>query len=152
MNWNRQQGLYVYRAQRLVQWGGWNGIRGIDEHTKLARVSLDFDADLDLAFNINVAKMRVTMPPALKPLLERPIHELCLRADEAYRKTPRGTEPATELRRVRRDEPSGASATSAGLALRAAAMQAGEYDAWKRIAAALRRQAPDVSAALGLHD
>ena len=35
LNWNRQQGLYIYRAGRLVQWGGWNGVRGIDEHTKL---------------------------------------------------------------------------------------------------------------------
>ena len=47
LNWNRQQGLYIYRAGRLVQWGGWNGIRGIDEHTKLARAALDFDTDLD---------------------------------------------------------------------------------------------------------
>jgi hypothetical protein len=46
LNWNRQQGLYIYRADRLVQWGGWNGVRGIDEHTKLARASLDFDTDL----------------------------------------------------------------------------------------------------------
>ncbi|WP_225438360.1 ATP-binding protein [Candidatus Frankia nodulisporulans] len=43
LNWNRQQGLYVYRADRLVQWGGWAGIRGIDEHLKLARACLDFD-------------------------------------------------------------------------------------------------------------
>ena len=67
LNWNRQQGLYIYRAGRLVQWGGWNGIRGIDEHTKLARAALDFDTDLDSVFNINVAKMRVTHPPAAAP-------------------------------------------------------------------------------------
>ena len=67
LNWNRQQGLYIYRADRLVQWGGWNGIRGIDEHTKLARAALDFDTDLDSVFNINVAKMRVTHPSADTP-------------------------------------------------------------------------------------
>ena len=50
LNWNRQQGLYIYRAGRLVQWGGWNGVRGIDEHTKLARAALDFDTDLDSVF------------------------------------------------------------------------------------------------------
>ena len=38
----------------------------------------------------------------------------------------------------------------AGLALRAAAMQAGEYEAFRRIAATLQEQAPDVAAALGL--
>ena len=52
---------------RLVQWGGWNGIRGIDEHTKLARAALDFDTELDSVFNINVAKMRVTHPAADTP-------------------------------------------------------------------------------------
>ena len=89
LNWNRQQGLYIYRAGRLVQWGGWNGIRGIDEHTKLARAALDFDTDLDSVFNINVAKMRVTIPPQLRQMLERPINELCGQADDAYRKTSR---------------------------------------------------------------
>ena len=38
----------------------------------------------------------------------------------------------------------------AGLALRAAAMQIGEYEAFRRIAAALQGQAPDVARALGL--
>ncbi|HEY0696550.1 MAG TPA: ATP-binding protein, partial [Micromonospora sp.] len=93
-NWNRQQGLYIYRAGRLVQWGGWAGIRGIDEHTKLARAALDFDTDLDVVFNINVAKMRVTMPPQLRQLIERPINELCIRADAAYRKTTRSDRPS----------------------------------------------------------
>ena len=89
MKWNRQQGLYVYRAGRLVQWGGWAGLRAIDEHTKLARAALRFDTDLDAIFNINVAKMKVTVPAQLKQLLERPIQELCLSAQDAYRRTPR---------------------------------------------------------------
>ena len=70
-----------------MQWGGWNGIRGIDEHTKLARAALDFDTDLDSVFHINVAKMRVTIPPQLRQMIERPINELCGQADSAYRKT-----------------------------------------------------------------
>ncbi len=85
LKWNRQQGLYIYRANRLVQFGGWNGIRGIDEHTKLARASIDFDTDLDETFQINVAKMSVVLPATLKNMLERPIHDLCVRADAAYR-------------------------------------------------------------------
>ena len=89
LNWNRQQGIYIYRADRLVQWGGWNGIRGIDEHTKLARASLEFDTDLDSMFNINVAKMRVTLPPQIRQMLDRPINELCAHADDRYRKASR---------------------------------------------------------------
>lgn len=85
LKWNRQQGIYIYRAKRLVQFGGWNGLRGIDEHTKLARASIDFDTDLDEMFHINVAKMSVVLPPTLRNMLERPIHELCVRADAVYR-------------------------------------------------------------------
>ncbi len=92
LKWNRQQGLYTYRAGRLVQWGGWAGVRSIDEHTKLARASLEFDTDLDEAFNINVAKMRVAVPSQLRQMIERPINEVCSLADDLYRKssTPEG--------------------------------------------------------------
>ena len=87
LKWNRQQGLYIYRANRLVQHGGWSGIRGIDEHTKLARAAIDFDTDLDESFQINVAKMSVDLPPTLRQMLERPIQELCVLADDAYRRS-----------------------------------------------------------------
>jgi hypothetical protein len=156
LNWNRQQGIYIYRAGRLVQWGGWNGIRGIDEHTKLARASLEFDTDLDSVFNINVAKMRVTLPPQIRQMLERPINELCVHADDRYRKSSRHVEREQTAARHRQSdsdlprEPLAPVRTDAGLALRAAAMQAGEYDAFRRIAAVLAEQAPTLAAALGL--
>ena len=157
LNWNRQQGLYIYRAGRLVQWGGWNGVRGIDEHTKLARAALDFDTDLDSVFHINVAKIRVAIPPQLRQMIERPINELCGHADSAYRKTSRraadesapasGSGPPRAL-----PEPAaGTVRHDAVLALRAAAMHAGEYEAFQRIVATLREQAPDAAEALGLH-
>ena len=147
LKWNRQQGLYIYRANRLVQWGGWSGIRGIDEHTKLARASLDFDTDLDEAFNINVAKMRVTVPAQLKQMLDRPVHELCVRADDEYRKTSR-----REIAERRGTAPRSAMTSGAtlGLALRSAAMQAGEYEAFERIVAVLERCAPREAQTLGL--
>jgi hypothetical protein len=160
LNWNRQQGLYIYRADRLVQWGGWGGVRGIDEHTKLARAALDFDTDLDLAFNINVAKMRVSIPPQLRTLLDKPVNELCIRADEAYRKTSRHTDsaphkpgheqPELPIPPQREHTPSVSVLGTVGLALRSAAMQAGEYAAWQRIAEVLRVQAPEVARVLDL--
>src|SRR6266403_2156956 len=64
--WNRQQGFYIYRANRMIQSGGWSSLRTIDEHTKLARVALSFSPDLDEAFKINVAKMRVQLPAQLR--------------------------------------------------------------------------------------
>jgi hypothetical protein len=139
-----------------VQWGGWNGIRGIDEHTKLARAALDFDTDLDSVFNINVAKMRVTLPPQIRQMLERPINELCSYADDRYRKAARSTDKGHQKAATNQpgSRPAGDSAVpsrnDAGLALRAAAMQAGEYEAFRRIVAVLARQAPGVASTLGL--
>ena len=156
LNWNRQQGIYIYRADRLVQWGGWNGIRGIDEHTKLARASLEFDTDLDSVFNINVAKMRVTLPPQIRQMLERPINELCAYADDRYRKASRhaAKEQAGAARRTREVvRPSILTVparSDMGLALRAAAMQAGEYEAFRKIVAVLAERAPDIASSLGL--
>lgn len=143
--WNRQQGLYIYRANRLVQWGGWAGMRGIDEHLKLARAALDFDTDLDQAFNINVAKMRVSIPQQLKAIIERPVHDLCLRADDAYRRAALAKKPDKAPR------PSGRSdGAMTLLSLRAAALTIGEGDALKRILAQLAEAAPVTAAALGL--
>lgn len=152
LKWNRQQGIYIYRAGRLVQWGGWNGIRGIDEHTKLARAALDFETDLDSVFNINVAKMRVTIPPQIRQMLERPVNELCALADDRYRKA--GSRPQHDHRPARGErqspESAGVAMSDTGLALRAAAMLAGEYEAFCRIAATLTKQSPAVAATLGL--
>ncbi|RZU51209.1 histidine kinase/DNA gyrase B/HSP90-like ATPase [Krasilnikovia cinnamomea] len=152
LNWNRQQGLYVYRADRLVQWGGWGGIRGIDEHTKLARAAVEFDTDLDAAFNINVAKMRVTLPAQLRQFIEPSVNELCVLADDAYRKTSRGKSSSVpadlgapaEVRAVSQ------AAANAGLALRMAAMQVDQWSAWEQIEAVVRRQSPEVAELLGL--
>jgi Histidine kinase-, DNA gyrase B-, and HSP90-like ATPase len=137
LKWNRQQGLYVYRADRLIQFGGWNGLRAIDEHTKLARASLDFGTDLDEAFQINVAKMKVSLPPSLRPILEKPLHELCLRADEAYRQN-------TQTRNTTHAERKGVDLAEAGVALRAAAMEAGQLSALNETFAVLERRAPEI--------
>ena len=152
LNWNRQQGLYVYRANRLVQWGGWAGIRGIDEHTKLARASVEFDTDLDTAFNINVAKMRVTLPAQLRQLIEPAVNELCVAADDAYRKTAgfAKSAPPEDLGHPPEVRAATQAAATAGLALRMAAMQVDEWAAWEKIEALLRKESPEVVRLLGL--
>ncbi len=151
LKWNRQQGIYVYRAQRLVQFGGWNAIRAIDEHTKLARAALDFDTDLDESFQINVAKMRVILPAALRPMLESPIHELCLRAGDTYRRAalqPDQSEPMLVARTDRRP----AEFTDVGVALQAAALEAGQFPALTETFRILKERSPEVWKALGLNN
>jgi hypothetical protein len=118
----------------------------------LARAALEFDTDLDTAFNINVAKMRVTLPPQLRQMLEAPVNELCILADEAYRKTARGgSRPVPpDLGKSPEVRAATHAASTAGLALRMAAMQADVWPAWERIEETLRRESPDIAKLLGL--
>lgn len=82
--WNRQQGLYIYIRDRLVQSGGWSRLRAEDEHTKLARVAVDVPEELEGLFAINVSKMRVAVPPTLRKPLQAVVSGVTTRAREAY--------------------------------------------------------------------
>lgn len=86
-NWNQQQGFYIYRAHRLIQSGGWCRIRTNDEHTKLARVALRISPQLDDAFRVNVAKMRVQLPPAMRERIAEAIAPVTRVANDVYRRT-----------------------------------------------------------------
>jgi hypothetical protein len=154
LRWNRQQGLYIYRADRLLQSGGWCGVRAADEHTKLARAALEFQTDLDALFGVNVAKMRVTLPPEVRTLIESPVQDLCHRAEAVYRREPAQPDgPGPEADGAAEAPTSARSgrlpAEGAGLALRAAAMEVGEYEALGRIMDKVLERAPQVAAALG---
>lgn len=83
--WNRQQGLYIYRRDRMIQSGGWNRLRTLDEHAKLARVALDIPPAADGAFRTDVAKMNVGLPDALRPQLRVLIAGVVTRAQDTYR-------------------------------------------------------------------
>lgn len=143
LKWNRQQGLYFYRADRLVQWGGWAGARAIDEHTKLARAALSFDTDLDDLFNTNVAKMRVSLPANIRQRVAPSISELCQQAGLAYRRANRNH----ALRDVSLTGP-GADG-EALFALRVAALASGDAQALERVLTQLRKDNPEMAERLG---
>ncbi len=148
LKWNRQQGLYIYRADRLVQFGGWNGLRGIDEHTKLARASIDFDTDLDETFQINVAKMSVVLPATLKNMLERPIHDLCMRADAAYRQSGGGRGGRAITSKPGGSE--GVALREVGVALKAALLDSQDLPTYREAVVTFRERHPDLASALGI--
>jgi hypothetical protein len=75
----------------MIQSGGWSRLRAPDEHTKLARVALDFYPELDGAFGINIAKMRVQLPSQLRERLKDPIEDLIRVAKRAYNAKPSQT-------------------------------------------------------------
>lgn len=83
--WNKQQGLYIYRAGRVIQSGGWNGIRTSDEHTKLIRIALFIPHQLEELFQVNVAKKHASLPRQLKSELSIKIASITQKAQEIYR-------------------------------------------------------------------
>jgi hypothetical protein len=162
--WNQQQGLYVYRANRLIQSGGWNRLRAADEHTKLARAALEFFPDLDPAFEINIAKMRVNLPGDLRDKLKNPVEHLVRRAQVVYRQgqrrppTPSPPAPSPTPASPRRGRPAGtpppgqpAPPGQAHLrrALEGAAVAVGEEEALARIVAQLRSADPGAARDIG---
>lgn len=144
--WNRQQGLYIYRAGRMIQSGGWSHLRAQDEHTKLARAALEFDTGLDEAFRINIAKMRVALPGQLRTMLERPVQELCAQANAAYRRAVTADNAGTDADTRRRSAPLLHDVVGA---LVAAAATSGEFDAFTRIMKRVRAESPAVADSLG---
>jgi hypothetical protein len=91
--WNRQQGFYIYREDRMIQSGGWNRLRTLDEHTKLARIAVDIPRAVDTAFEINVSKMRVIIPAELREPLRAIASSVASQAQATYRQResrPRG--------------------------------------------------------------
>ncbi len=149
--WNRQQGLYIYRANRLIQSGGWCGLRALDEHTKLARAALDFPMELDALFNVNVAKMRVGLPAQLRKSIEPALHELCHRANSVYRTESRTSPGEPHPGSIAPDtSPRGSDvARRLGLSLSLAAREAGEAQALERIMERLRDVEPELAGELG---
>jgi hypothetical protein len=175
--WNAQQGFYIYRADRMIQSGGWSYMRTPDEHTKLARASVDFFPDLDSAFQLNVAKGRVILPDELRAQLKQHVERLTKKAREAYSQAaqpvPLGHHRLAESRLpsshdAARDTggdgrptssnngPQSAGAhrsgitgvASLGTALDSAAAAVGETRAWRRIKKRLRKDHPEVANAI----
>jgi hypothetical protein len=62
---NARQGFYFYRKDRLIQGGGWNGIREADPHFSLARISVDLSPKFDVEVSLDVKKIEVQLPSVL---------------------------------------------------------------------------------------
>ncbi|PIQ26496.1 ATPase [bacterium (Candidatus Blackallbacteria) CG18_big_fil_WC_8_21_14_2_50_49_26] len=72
---NASQGLYFYRLDRLIKWGGWCGVYAEDEHTKLLRVNVDFDRSADDLMKINISKREVQLSVTLKEAIKEAVKD-----------------------------------------------------------------------------
>lgn len=71
----KSQGLYIYRADRLIIAGGWLGLARQAESTKLCRIAVDIPNSMDADWKIDVKKASAQLPPTvrnkLKGIVER---------------------------------------------------------------------------------
>jgi len=65
LSWNEAQGYYIYRNNRLIDWGGWFKTKKIDEHDKLARACIDLTEEHDDLFKVDVSKTHIQLPEEL---------------------------------------------------------------------------------------
>lgn len=70
-SWLESQGLYVYRNDRLLQAGGWNGLATPSVDLAYARVELDITTDLEKHVTINPEKAGTTFDDELRSALAR---------------------------------------------------------------------------------
>ncbi|QEM70121.1 ATP-binding protein [Geobacter sp. FeAm09] len=85
---NENQGLYFYRLDRLIKWGGWCGVFAEDEHTKLLRVAVDFERDADDAMKVNISKREVQLSVRLREAIKEAVKEGRADARSRYDKKP----------------------------------------------------------------
>jgi hypothetical protein len=84
---NETQGLFIYRHDRLIKWGGWHQMWDTnDEKTKLARVIVNFDKDLDDALKINISKQIVQLPQHLQAEIKKIADVARRESQKKYRK------------------------------------------------------------------
>lgn len=78
------EGLYIYRADRLILFGGWNGLIKKMPRLQLGRLKIDIGNKVDHLFHLNVAKSQINIPHDLKNSFLRAIVDLKVEAQKEY--------------------------------------------------------------------
>lgn len=60
---NHMQGFYIYRNDRLIQYGDWSQMLGtMDEHNKLSKVAIEIPSGSEAIFGLSPTKIEIQMP------------------------------------------------------------------------------------------
>jgi hypothetical protein len=78
------EGIYIYRADRLIHFGGWNGLIKKAPRLQLARLRVDIGNRVDHLLHLNVAKSQIEIPHDLKVAFEKYIEELKTQAEREF--------------------------------------------------------------------
>lgn len=78
------EGIYIYRADRLIHFGGWNGLIKKAPRLQLARLRVEVGNSVDHLLHLNVAKSQVIIPHDLTTAFEKYIDELKIEAEREF--------------------------------------------------------------------
>jgi hypothetical protein len=70
------EGIYIYRANRIILFGGWNGVIKKAPRLQLARLRVEIGNQVDHLLHLNVAKSQVIIPHDLQAAFENYINDL----------------------------------------------------------------------------
>lgn len=68
--WRDQQGFYIYREGRLVNFGDWFGLFTKDNFSELVRIRIDFTNEADEDWKIDIKKSSISIPEDAKENLK----------------------------------------------------------------------------------
>lgn len=78
------EGLYIYRADRIILFGGWNGLIKKAPRLQLARLKVEVGNRVDHLLHLNVAKSQISVPHELRAAFEQYIDELKIEAEREF--------------------------------------------------------------------
>lgn len=78
------EGIYLYRADRVILFGGWNGLIRKAPRLQLARLRVEVGNSIDNLLHLNVAKSQIVIPHDLKNAFENYVNELKTEAEREY--------------------------------------------------------------------
>jgi hypothetical protein len=78
------EGLYIYRADRIILFGGWNGLIKKGPRLQLARLRVEVGNSVDHLLHLNVAKSQIVIPHDLRNAFEGYIDEMKVEAEREY--------------------------------------------------------------------
>ncbi len=82
----KNQGVYLYRAKRLILYGTWFGIAKKTALTQLARVKIDIDVNHDEEWKIDVKKVSAQLPEEVRARLKQLISSIGAPSKKIYRR------------------------------------------------------------------
>ncbi|WP_291122147.1 ATP-binding protein [Empedobacter sp. UBA7620] len=78
------EGIYVYRENRLILFGGWQQIIKKQDRFKLARLKVEIGNSADHIFHLNVSKSQIKIPFELKVAFKNAIEQLVYQAEKEF--------------------------------------------------------------------